>query len=138
MTEVGEITSEFNAPVVTVTVADAVMLLPPVTVIMPLPFFAAVKTPEDVIVPMSEGETLNVGVKEIALPNWSTPVALKVCVAPEITVAEDGESVMDVSAGVTAVCAVLVTVVLVTIESTVESVSAVSTAFLTFVKVDKD
>lgn len=138
MTDVGEITSELSAPVVTVIVADALILFPPVTVMMPLTFFAAVNTPEDEIVPTSDGVTEYVGVKEITLPNWSTPAAVKVCVAPEITVAEEGDNVMDVSAGVTAVCAALVTDVLVTIESTVESLRAFSTAFFTFVNVDKD
>ncbi|EFK95337.1 hypothetical protein LDC_2658 [sediment metagenome] len=85
-----------------VTVTLAVPLLPlldAVTVYGPPAVAPAVNTPEALIVPPPD--TLHVKIALIAVPNWSLPAAVNVCVPPVTTLALDGVTATVVSVWLT-------------------------------------
>ena len=71
-----------------------------VTVKGPPALEPAVKSPDDgPIEPPPLTDQVNEGCELSGWPNWSLPVAMNCCVAPVWTVAEAGDTVIDVSTG---------------------------------------
>ncbi len=133
-------------------IETALLLIPSFVALMfAVPEAEAVKSPAEEMLPTDVFEEVHVTEDEISFVELSeyVPVAVHCAVCPvfielgaqltesDVSVGADG-TVVPLAIVVAAVAAALVTVELLTTESTVESVSAVSMAVFTFVTADED